>query len=261
MGVVRDICRTAIAVVACAAALGGGSGAWAAENLRVEVVARHPHQTDRTVSGLFWHNGMLYESAVLQGSPSEFRMVDPASGGVLQVVELPELMVGAGATVANGVFVQATLRDGIALLYDPDTLRRTRQIGYEGQVWGMAFDGKHLLTTDGTSSLAFRDPATMAPVTTRTVTLLGSPHDYLNELEFVDGMLYAAVRGQDRILRIDPSTGEVTGIVSASGLMTPEERAGAGMLNGIAHDPARGVFLITGSRWPWVYEVRFVPAP
>ena len=233
----------------------------AAENLRLEVIARHPHETDRTVNGLFWHKGMLYESAVLQGFPSEFRMVDPASGGVIQVVEVPDPLVGAGVTEANGVFVQATVKDGIGLLYDPDTLRRTRQIGYGGEVWGMTFDGKNLVTSDGSATLTFRDPATLAAVTTRTVMLLDNPHDYLNELEYVDGTLYANVRGQDRILRIDPGPGEVTGLISAAGLMTPEERAGAGMLNGIAHDPARGVFLVTGSRWPWVFEVRIVPAP
>lgn len=250
-----------IAAAVCASVLGGVVSARAAENLRLEVVARHPHQTDRDVDGLVWHKGMLYESAVLKDFPSELRMVDPDSGGVVQVVELPLPLVGAGITITDGALVQVTARDGVALRYDVDTLRRTRQIGYTGASWGLAYDGRHLIQSDGSPILVFRDPATLEPVTTRTVTLLGDPHDYLNELEYVDGALYAAVRGQDRILRIDPVTGEVTGLISAAGLMTPEERAGAGILNGIAHDSARGVFLVTGSRWPWVFEVRIVPAP
>jgi glutamine cyclotransferase len=155
-----------------------------------------------------------------------------------------------------------TYHEQVAFIYDVDTFARLGELSYEGQGWGLCFDGKQFLMSDGSATIFVRDAATFAITRQFTVTLDSKPVAQLNELECVGDSLYSNVWYTDNILRIDPATGRVIAVIDAAGLLTPKEAADAGrdgVLNGIAYNPQRDTFWITGKLWPWMYEVRFVP--
>ncbi len=147
----------------------------------------------------------------------------------------------------------------MVLVYDAVSFEEKRRIEYEGEGWGLCFDGRRLVMSDGSDTLTFRDPATFAVTGSVDVTKIGRPLRRLNELECVDGQVYANVWQTEEIVRIDPSSGHVTAVIDARGLLEPIERRRTDVLNGIAWAPDREAFLITGKLWPWMFEVRFVP--
>ncbi len=157
---------------------------------------------------------------------------------------------------------QLTWREGYALRRDRDTLAELDRVGYDGEGWGVCYDAQadRLVMSDGTAELSFRDPETFALLGTVTVREDGRPVDMLNELECVDGTVWANVWLTDRIVRIDPAHGVVEAVVDASGLLPPDQRAEADVLNGIAAVPGTDTFLITGKLWPTIFLVRFVPS-
>ena len=243
---------------------GGGNGeaaqaGGAVESLRIEVLAKHPHDPTAFTQGLEWREGALFESTGLEGR-STVRMVEPSTGKVLQKTELPPTMFGEGLALVGKSLIQLTWRNGTALVYDAASLKQTGELHYQGEGWGLAYDGKHLVMSDGSAVLQWRGAEDFSLVTTRTVTLGGVPLASLNELEFANGVLWANVWQQDRIVRIEPATGRVTGVVAAGGLLTAAERGRADVLNGIAYDKTSDRFFITGKHWPWLFEVRFVQA-
>lgn len=249
----------ALAVLLALSACTGTAAAREPERLRVEVLATHPHDPAAFTQGLLFADGALFESTGIEGR-STLRQVDPVSGEVVRSVPVPEPLFAEGIALANGTIIQLTWRDGVARTYDPSSLRLTGQKAYAGEGWGLAFDGARLVMSDGTSTLWFRDAASFDVVSSVTVTLRGAPLRDLNELEYADGAVYANVWRTDRIVRIDPKTGEVTAEIDAAGLLGAAERARTDVLNGIAYDPARRVFYLTGKLWPRMFEVRFVPA-
>ncbi len=133
--------------------------------------------------------------------------------------------------------------------------------GYDGEGWGLCSDGSHLIMSNGSSVLQFRNPESFAVDSSIEVTIRGVPQDMLNELEYVEGFVYSNVWLENRILKIDPESGETVAEIDASGLLTPEEAQAADVLNGIAYRPETQHFLITGKLWPWIFEVDFVPVP
>lgn len=229
------------------------------ERLKVEVLAIVPHDPESYTQGLLWHAGSLYESAGQYGS-SSLRRADPATGEVRQRVEVPPQYFAEGLALVGDKLIQLTWEEQTALVYRLQDLQRAGEHRYEGSGWGLCHDGKRLVMSNGSSRLTFRDPETFAPLGQVVVTRAGVPVDRLNELECVDGAVWANVYLTDEILRIDPETGRVTAVVDASGLLTPAERAQAEVLNGIAYKPDTKTFLITGKYWPRLFEVRFVPA-
>jgi glutaminyl-peptide cyclotransferase len=164
---------------------------------------------------------------------------------------------GEGLALAGDRLIQLTWREHRAFVYGASGFDRLGEARYDGEGWGLAFDGARLWQSDGSDTLTVRDPRTLAVLERRQVTLDGRPRDYLNELEWVEGKLYANVWQSDDILRIDPATGKVEAVIDAASLLSPEERASTDVLNGIAYDPARKVFLITGKLWPKLFEVTF----
>ncbi len=222
----------------------------------VEVVARHPHDDSAFTQGLLWHEGELYESTGLVGR-SSIRRWDLSSGQIAQRTEVPDVFAEGLERVGDELF-QLTWRDGLLLIYDRESFELKRQIEYEGEGWGLCYDGEHLIMSDGSDELSFRDPETFAVERRIQVRKVGRPVRLLNELECVDGAIWANVWQRNDIVKIDPATGNVTATVDASGLLTFAERRGADVLNGIAWIPERERFVITGKLWPAAFEIDLV---
>jgi glutamine cyclotransferase len=227
--------------------------------LKVEVLARHPHDTGAFTEGLAVADGRLFESTGLTGQ-STVREVDLASGRVLQRAALPPSYFGEGLADVGDELVQLTWQDGVALVWDRDRLQERRRLPFTGEGWGLCFDptGGRLVQSDGTATLIFRDPVTFAELGRVAVTREGKPLDRLNELECSDDGVWANVWKTDSIVRIDPASGRVTAVFDASGLR-PADADREDVLNGIARQ-ADGTWLVTGKRWPTLYVARFVPA-
>ncbi|MGQ0717658.1 MAG: glutaminyl-peptide cyclotransferase [Pseudonocardiales bacterium] len=242
-----------------AAVLAGCTTHSAAEQLRVQVQATLPHDTTMSTQGLEIRDGVLYESSGLIGQ-SRVRATALSSAAVLQEQTLPVPLFGEGLTVAGDRLWQLTYTSGLAIERDPATLAERRRVTYQGEGWGLCHDGDRLVMSDGSDRLTFRDPVTFAPSGQAVVRLDGEPVRKLNELECAGGVIWANVFQDDRILRINPGTGAVTGVVNASGLLSPPQRSAAGVLNGIAAIPGTDEFLVTGKNWPSLFRVRFVPA-
>ncbi|MEM6457086.1 MAG: glutaminyl-peptide cyclotransferase [Acidobacteriota bacterium] len=230
----------------------------APERLRVRVLERHPHDPDAFTQGLVWHEDRLYESVGRYGR-SGLRRVDPTTGRVEQHVPLEASLFGEGLARVGDRLIQLTWKAGLGAVYDLATLTPVDWVSYDGEGWGLAYDGSDLWMSNGSPRLLRRDPETFAVRDVRVVTLAGEPLPGLNELEFARDALYANVWTRDEIVRIDPATGRVTAVIDASGLLTPRERRRVDVLNGIAYDPRGETFWITGKLWPAMFHVVFEP--
>jgi glutamine cyclotransferase len=223
------------------------------------VLARLPHDTTMYTEGLEIRDGVLYESSGLVGQ-SRVRTTALASTARLREATLPTPLFGEGLAVAGDRLWQLTWTNGLAVERDPATLGQRRQVSYQGEGWGLCYDGHRLVMSDGSDRLTFRDSATFAPSGQVAVHLDGEPVPRLNELECAAGAVWANVFETDRILRIDPRTGAVTGVVDASSLLSTQPQSTGDVLNGIAAIPGTDEFLITGKHWPALFRVRFVPS-
>jgi glutaminyl-peptide cyclotransferase len=229
------------------------------EQLRVEVIGRRPHDPSSYTQGLVIADGRLFESSGQYGQ-SELREIDAQSGDVLRSVPLDRTYFGEGLAAVDDRLVQLTWQERTAFVYRISDFDQVATFSYDTEGWGLCDDGGRLVMSDGTSTLYFRDRDTFAQVGSVQVTRDGDAVEELNELECVDGHVYANVYLTDEIVRIDPATGRVTAVIDASGLLKADESAGAEVLNGIAYDADAGTFLLTGKYWPTLFEVRFVPA-
>lgn len=227
------------------------------EVFRAQVVKRYPHDRGAFTQGLLWADGKLYESTGQYGS-STLRRVRLDDGRVLAERDLGSQFFGEGLARVGDELVQLTWREEVAIVSGLDDLAEQRTLDYSGEGWGLCYDGRSLVMSNGSAMLTFRDPETMAVQRQVTVRRDGVPISLLNELECVDGAIYANVWRRQDIFRIDPETGEVTGVIDARGLLTPEQAASADVLNGIAYRPETGTFLLTGKYWPSLFEVELV---
>lgn len=226
--------------------------------LRPEVLAEYPHDRDAFTQGLVYAGqGQLYESTGLRGR-SSVRRVDLATGAPIQNESIDDAYFGEGLERVGDRLVQLTWQANLALVYDADTLEQTGTFPYDTEGWGLCLDNQNrFVMSDGTSTLTFRDPTTFDALGTVEVTQDGQPLAMLNELECVQGLVYANVWLTDTIVEIDPTTGEVIAVIDASGLLTEAEAQSADVLNGIAYRPETETFLITGKLWPVIFEVQF----
>jgi glutaminyl-peptide cyclotransferase len=227
----------------------------APERLIPEVLAVRPHDTDAFTQGLLLFDGSLFESVGRYGQ-SSLREVDPRTGEVLRQVEVPDAFFAEGLARVGDRLIQLTWREGRAFVYDLETFRRVGTFIYRGEGWGLCYDGQRLYMSDGSATLTVREPRTFEALGTVTVMLGGSPVPLLNELECARGALYANVWQTNMIVEIDKASGRVTSVFDASGLLSEAEAAEADVLNGVAYDPARDTFFITGKLWPKLFEVR-----
>jgi glutaminyl-peptide cyclotransferase len=241
-------------------AVAGGTPATTspAEGLPWEVISRRPHDTDAFTEGLVLDQaGRLFESTGRYGR-SSLREVDPVSGDVLRSVALTDDQFGEGIAQVGDRLVQLTWREGEANSWDIQSFELEAAFDYDGEGWGLCHDGVRLVMSDGSDRLTFRDDQTFGEIGSIGVTLDGVPRDRLNELECVDGAVWANVWGSDLIVRIDPATGIVDGVLDLHGILQPHPTLDdpTAVLNGIAYDPLAGTFLVTGKDWPELIEIR-----
>jgi glutaminyl-peptide cyclotransferase len=231
-----------------------------AERLIPEVLAVYPHDPEAFTQGLLLYDGSLYESTGLYGR-STLREVDLKTGDIRRQLQLPDEFFGEGLERVDNRLIQLTWREETAFVYELDTFKLIETLSYETEGWGLCYDGESLFMSDGSDTLFRRDPISFAVTSTIPVTLDDEPIIHINELECAENVVYANIWLTDAIVRIDKASGQVTGYIDASDLLTAEERAALGadaVLNGIAYDPDNDTFLITGKLWPWLFEVRFV---
>jgi glutaminyl-peptide cyclotransferase len=234
----------------------GGPSAAPARQLRWEVIRSSPHDPSAFLQGLVWHDGGFFESTGLFGR-STLRRVEWPSGRVARRVDLPPNVFGEGLARAGDRLLQLTWQSGRAFVYDLKTLRLLEEFRYEGEGWGLAFDGASLIMSDGTDVLTFRDPQRFTPTRRLAVTWNGRPLPRLNELEFIDGEVWANVWYTDFIVRIDPVSGRVTSYLDLTGLLPPgQRRQQDAVLNGIAYDPATRRIFVGGKLWPSLFAIR-----
>lgn len=222
-----------------------------------EIVEVVDHDPDAFTQGLEFDGDRLFESTGLVGR-STLRETDPDTGELLRSLDVPGVFA-EGLTVVGDEILQLTWTEEVAYRYDRDTFELVDTHSYEGQGWGLCHDGDRLIMSDGSSRLAFRDPATFSKFASVEVTFNGAPVNRLNELECVDGGVWANIWLTPLIVEIDPDDGRVRTVLDA-GSLRPESTAGDGsaVLNGIAYDAATDTFLLTGKLWPVAYRVRIV---
>jgi glutamine cyclotransferase len=178
---------------------------------------------------------------------------------VLQTKPLGAEYFGEGITEWKGSLIQITWKSEIGFVYDINTFERTKTWTYEGEGWGLTHDDTRIIMSDGSSSLRFLDPVTLKETGRIAVRDARGPVQELNELEYIKGEIYANVWRTERIARISPKDGHVTGWIDLAGLLSQSERAGSDVLNGIAYDAAGDRLFVTGQWWPRVFEIKLVP--
>ena len=225
---------------------------------RYRIVNIYPHDRAAFTEGLFFHEGVLYESTGQNGK-SWIRKIRLENGEVLQQAPLESQYFGEGIVAWKKSLIQLTYTTEIGFVYDLATLKRQRSFNYSGQGWALTHDGTRIIMSDGSASLRFLDPETLRETGRLPVTDAGKPVLELNELEFVKGEILANVWKTERIARISPKTGQVTGWIDVSGLLDPRDAAGVDVLNGIAYDAAGDRLFVTGKLWPKLFEIRIVP--
>ncbi len=221
---------------------------------RHEVVRAYPHDAEAFTQGLVFRDGALFESTGLNGR-SSLRRVDLTTGRVARRISVDRRYFAEGLAAWGPNLVQLTWETGVGFVYDRATFGLLRTFAYQGEGWGLTDDGHQLVMSDGTSTLRFLDPATFAVTRRVTVADGALPIDHLNELEMVEGFLFANVWLTDRIAVIEPATGRVAGWLDLGGL-APAGASGNAVLNGIAYDRDARRLFVTGKLWPRLYEIR-----
>lgn len=226
------------------------------ERYKIEVVKAYPHDTGSYTQGLFWHDGSLYESTGLNGK-STFRKVELQSGKALTKLPFNRKYFVEGSVILGDKLYILTWTNKVIFIYDATTLEYRSTYSYPREGWGLTTDGKSLISSDGSSRIYFLTPE-LKFERSINVTLNGRAVRYLNELEWIDGRIWANVYTTDTIVIINPDTGIVEATVDCDGLLSERLRTSdTDVLNGIAVDSEGRIFL-TGKNWPELYEVKLV---
>jgi glutaminyl-peptide cyclotransferase len=226
------------------------------ELLTVRKVRTLPHDPEAFTQGLLLHQGRVYESTGLYGR-SSLRRWDPETGEIELRVELPAGVFGEGLARVGDRLFQLTWKSGIAFVWDLETFEPVTRHHYTGEGWGLTFDGRHLVMSNGSATLTFRDPETFAVDRQLEVRREGKRQQFINELEYAEGAIWANIWTTEEIVRIDPESGEVTAVIDASPIVPRDP--GVDVLNGVAYRPVSGTFYLTGKLWPSLFEVELVP--
>ncbi len=223
------------------------------------VINSYPHDTASFTQGLVFADGFLYESTGLYGN-SRLRKIDLTTGEILMELRLQDKFFGEGITNFKDKIFQLTWRSNIGFIYDQNSLKFIGRFSYPFEGWGITHDEKLLIISDGSAKLRFLDPETFEQVneisvyTDKDVFLRG-----LNELEYIDGAIYANIWKEDKIAIINPRTGWVSGVIDLTGILDRQEAGGSdNVLNGIAYDKNQGRLFVTGKLWPKLFEIKLV---
>ncbi len=227
-----------------------------ARRLDFEIVHDYPHDPSAFLQGLLWHEGYLYESTGLYGQ-STLRRVDLSTGRILKLIHLPSNLFGEGLAAVDKRLVQLTWKSKLGFVYDCDSFALLRRFTYNTEGWGLTYDGKMLIMSDGSSTLTYLDPVTFSPVRRLAVTMNGRPVENLNELEFIEGAIWSNVWETDLIVSIDPGTGHVNSYLDLKGILPDRMRTGReDVLNGIAYDSRQKRIFVSGKLWPRIFEIK-----
>ena len=222
-----------------------------------ELIRTFPHNTGHFTQGLLIHNGIMYESTGQRGF-SKLLKIDLQSGNTLQEKSLDDKYFGEGIAVYDEKIYFLTWTSQICFVYDAETLVETNSLTYYTQGWGLTSDGTYLIMSDGSSFIRFVDPEDFTIIKSIRVKMNGKPVEYLNELEYANGLIYANVWMKDHIVAFDPETGIVSKKINMSELRKNEaNNPKAEVLNGIAYNRSTGNFIVTGKNWENYYEVKF----
>jgi glutaminyl-peptide cyclotransferase len=253
--------RTLVLLAALAAcACGPASQAGSVPEYTYQIIHTYPHDPLAFTQGLLYLDGVLYEGTGLE-EQSSIRKVKLETGEVIEKRDVPGQYFGEGIVNWKDRLIELTWQAQEGFIYDLATFELRGNYHYPGQGWGLTQDGKRIIMSDGTPQLRFWDPETLAELGRITVTADGQPVKDLNELEWIQGEVYANVWQTDRIARIDPKSGHVVGWIDCAGLLSPSDPIGAGdgaVLNGIAYDAATGRLFVTGKLWPKLFEIKLV---
>ncbi len=225
------------------------------EHLGYQIIATRPHDATAYTQGLQLTGGRLFESAGQYGQ-STVREIEPTTGKVLRKRPLAKTVFGEGLSVIGKEMWVLTWKENTVYVLEPDTFKPIRTHTYQGEGWGLTTDGTQLVMSDGSSDLKFINPKDFSVTKTLAVKDGSSKVSNLNELEWIDGQIFANIYQTDRIARISPESGQVTGWLDLAGLKNQLTRPNhADVLNGIAYDPATRHLLITGKYWPQMFEI------
>jgi glutamine cyclotransferase len=221
----------------------------------------YPHDRDAFTQGLVFEDDVLYEGTGQYGH-STLRRVELETGVVLQIRELSDQFFGEGITIYEDKIIQLTWKSNIGFVYDKDSFELLQEFNYSTEGWGITHDGERLIMSDGTAILHFLDPQTFEEIGQLEVLDNDGPITRLNELEYIQGEIYANVWQTDRVARIAPQTGRVIGWIDLKGLLTAEDRSEpVDVLNGIAYDAEADRLFVTGKLWPKLFEIELISPP
>ncbi len=220
------------------------------------VVNSFPHDPKAFTQGLLWFDGGFYEGTGIEGQ-STLRRVEFPSGRVLQKRALPADVFGEGVAQVGDKLVGLSWQSRRGFVWDRKSLKLLGEFTYANEGWGLTYDGQYLIQSDGTSTLTYLDPQTFQPLRQLTVTFNGQMQRNLNELEWINGAIWANVWKTDQIVRIDPATGQITAYLDLTGLLPRALRTGKeDVLNGIAYDAEKKRLFVTGKLWPRLFEIK-----
>ena len=219
------------------------------------VVNTYPHDPKAFTQGLVFENGFLYEGTGIF-KRSTLRKVELETGNVVQLYELPDNYFGEGITIYEDRIIQLTWQSREGFVYDRDSFELLQKFDYPTEGWGITHDSRQLIMSDGTANLYFLDPETFVETGKIQVSDSSGPVTRLNELEYINGVIYANIWQTDRIARISPDTGEVICWIDLEGLLKPEDKEQkVDVLNGIAYDAVEDRLFVTGKLWPKLFEI------
>ena len=224
-----------------------------------EVINVYPHDSNAFTQGLAIDEGVMYEGTGLTGE-SSLRRVDLETGDVLQIYELPSNLFGEGITVFDDKIIQLTWQSQIGFVYDKSSFDLLQNFSYSTQGWGITTDGTRLIMSDGSANLYFLNPETFEKTGQVEVHDGNTSVTKLNELEYINGEVYANVWLTNKIAIINPNTGQVTGWIDLTGIYTPGTGDSNNVLNGIAYDSANNRLFVTGKRWSQLFEIKLIEA-